>query len=41
MPQPLCRCAIVDWEGVGDETGNVLDITLDGIDALLSLWPIF
>ena len=37
----LARRAIVDWEGVGDEDGNVLEITPDGIDALLSLWPIF
>jgi hypothetical protein len=37
----LARRAIVDWEGVGDEAGNVLEISLDGIDALLSLWPIF
>jgi len=37
----LARRAIVDWEGVGDEIGNVLPMTPDGIDALLSLWPIF
>ena len=37
----LARRAIVDWEGVGDEDGNVLEITPEGIDALLSLWPIF
>ena len=37
----LARRAIVDWEGVGDENGNALEITPDGIDALLSLWPIF
>jgi hypothetical protein len=37
----LARRAIVDWEGVGDAEGNVLPVTPDGIDALLSLWPIF
>jgi len=37
----LARRAVVDWEGVGDETGNVLEISPEGIDALLSLWPIF
>ena len=37
----LARRAIVNWDGVGDEAGNVLEISLDGIDALLSLWPIF
>ena len=37
----LARRAIVDWEGVGDADGNALPITPEGIDALLSLWPIF
>ena len=37
----LARRAIVDWEGVGDADGNVLRVTPEGIDALLSLWPIF
>ena len=37
----LARRAIVDWDGVGDENGNVLEVSPDGIDALLSLWPIF
>ena len=37
----LARRAVVDWEGVGDADGNVLEITPEGIDALLSLWPIF
>ena len=37
----LARRAIVDWDGVGDADGNVLAATPEGIDALLSLWPIF
>jgi hypothetical protein len=37
----LARRAIADWEGVGDEDGTVLPVTPEGIDALLSLWPIF
>ena len=37
----LARRAVVDWEGVGDAVGNVLPATPEGIDALLSLWPIF
>ena len=37
----LARRAVVDWEGVGDAHGKVLEISPDGIDALLSLWPIF
>jgi hypothetical protein len=37
----LARRAVVDWEGVGDADGNPLPVSPDGIDALLSLWPIF
>lgn len=37
----LARRAVVDWEGVGDADGNVLPVTPEGVDALLSLWPIF
>ena len=37
----LARRAIVDWEGVGDADGTVITVSPDGIDALLSLWPIF
>lgn len=37
----LARRAVVDWEGVGDAEGNVLPVSPEGIDALLSLWPIF
>ena len=37
----LARRAVVDWDGVGDAEGNVLPVSPEGIDALLSLWPIF
>ena len=37
----LARRAVIDWEGVGDADGNALPVTHEGIDALLSLWPIF
>ena len=37
----LARRAIVDWDGVGDESGAVVAVSPEGIDALLSLWPIF
>jgi hypothetical protein len=37
----LARRAVVDWEGVGDADGTVIAVTPEGIDALLSLWPIF
>jgi hypothetical protein len=37
----LARHAVVDWDGVGDADGNPLPVSDEGIDALLSLWPIF
>ena len=37
----LARRAVVDWEGVGDVDGKPLAVSPEGIDALLSLWPIF
>jgi hypothetical protein len=37
----LARRAVVDWEGVGDLDGNPLPVNDEGIDAVLSLWPIF
>lgn len=37
----LARRAVMDWEGVGDEEGEPLDVSPEGIDALLDIWPIF
>jgi hypothetical protein len=37
----LARRAIVNWEGVGNESSAVIAVSPEGIDALLSLWPIF
>ena len=37
----LARIVVKDWEGVGDEDGEQLALTPEGIDALLELWPIF
>lgn len=37
----LARRAVIDWDGVGDAEGNVLPVSPEAIDALLSLWPIF
>ena len=37
----LARRAIVDWDGVGDADGKVLEVSPEGIDALMSLYPIF
>jgi len=33
--------ATLDWEGVGDSVGNVIQITPEGITALLDIWPLF
>ena len=37
----LARRAVIDWHGVGDADGTIIAVSPDGIDALLSLWPIF
>ena len=41
MAKAVARRAILDWEGVGDEDGNVVTVTPEGIDALLEIWPVF
>jgi hypothetical protein len=41
MAKAVARRAVLDWEGVGDEAGNLLPVTADGIDALLEIWPVF
>ena len=41
MAKALARLAILDWEGVGDETGTPRTVTPEGIDALLDIWPVF
>jgi len=37
----LARRAIIDWDGVGDADGKVIEVSPDGIDALMALYPIF
>ena len=41
MAKALARRAILDWDGVGDATGEVLPVSPEAIDALLDIWPIF
>ena len=41
MAQAVARRIVVDWTGVGDDDGNPLPVTPDGIDALLNIWPVF
>jgi hypothetical protein len=37
----LARRAVLDWEGVGDDAGNPVPVSPEGIDALLEIWPVF
>ena len=41
MAKAVARRAVLDWEGVGDDAGNLLPISPEGIDALLEIWPVF
>ena len=41
MAKAVARRAILDWEGVGDEDGNAVPVSPQGIDALLEIWPVF
>jgi hypothetical protein len=37
----IARLAILDWEGVGDVDGHTIPVSLEGIDALLDIYPVF
>jgi hypothetical protein len=41
MAKAVARRAVLDWEGVGDDTGNIVPVSPEGIDALLEIWPVF
>jgi hypothetical protein len=41
MAKALARRAVLDWEGVGDDAGDPLPVSPEGIDALLDVWPVF
>ncbi|MET4102785.1 hypothetical protein ACSSV6_003489 [Roseovarius sp. MBR-38] len=41
MAKAIARRAVLDWEGVGDDEGNPVLVTPEGIDALLEIWPVF
>ena len=41
MAKAVARRALLDWEGVGDEDGNLVPVSPAGIDALLEIWPVF
>ena len=41
MAKAVARRAVLEWEGVGDEAGNLVPVSAAGIDALLDIWPVF
>lgn len=41
MAKAVARQVVIDWEGVGDEDGEPLGISPQGIDALIDIWPVF
>jgi hypothetical protein len=41
MAKAVARRAVLDWEGVGDDTGTIVPVTPEGINALLEIWPVF
>ena len=41
MAKAVARRAVLDWQGVGDDAGNIVPVSPEGIDALLEIWPIF
>ena len=41
MAKAVARRAVIDWDGVGDDAGNIVPVSPDGIDALLEIWPVF
>ena len=41
MAKSVARRAVLGWEGVGDDGGNIIPVSPEGIDALLEIWPVF
>ena len=41
MAKAVARRAVLDWEGVGDDAGDAVPVSPDGVDALLEIWPVF
>ena len=41
MAKAVAQRAVLDWEGVGDDAGDAVPVSPEGIDALLEIWPVF
>lgn len=41
MAKAVARRVVTAWEGVGDDAGDALALSPEGIDALLDIWPVF
>jgi hypothetical protein len=41
VAKAVARRVVKDWEGVGDEAGEPVKPTPEGIDALMDIWPMF
>ena len=41
MAKAVARRAVLDCEGVGDDAGDAVPVSPEGIDALLEIWPVF
>jgi hypothetical protein len=41
MAKAVARRAVLEWEGVGDDAGDAVPVSPEGIDALLEIWPVF
>jgi hypothetical protein len=41
MAKALARLVVLDWEGVGDASGNPAPVTPEGVEALLDILPLF
>ena len=41
MAKAVARRAVLEWEGVGDDAGEIVPVSPEGIDVLLEIWPVF
>jgi hypothetical protein len=40
MEKAVARRAVLGWEGVGDDLGNIVPVSPEGTAALLEIWPV-